>query len=120
MTSFSNFVFLNLMYKTTYVDSNHQKNIYSIAFQSRLGRDVWLQPYTAAEIKRLAEAGVKKLLVLCPSFVIDCLETLGEIEIEGREIFLGAGGEEFRMSASLNTNEAWVETLNSWSKKAFE
>lgn len=97
-----------------------QNNNFSFAFQSRLGRDAWLEPDTATEIKRLAKTGVKKLLVICPSFVTDCLETLGEIEIQGRDIFLEAGGEELRMIPCLNTNEEWVETLNYWSNNVFE
>ncbi len=96
------------------------KDNYSIAFQSRLGRDPWLQPYSALEIKELADKGVKKLLVICPSFVTDCLETLEEIGIAGKEIFLDAGGEEFRMIPCLNTNEVWLEALNSWSRTEFK
>ena len=69
---------------------------YSISFQSRLGRDPWLKPYTDYELPRLAQSGVKKLLVMCPAFVSDCLETLEEIGLRGRETFLAAGGTELR------------------------
>ena len=67
----------------------------SISFQSRLGKDPWLKPYTDFELAELPRRGVKKLLVICPAFVSDCLETLEEIGIRGRETFLSAGGKGF-------------------------
>jgi protoporphyrin/coproporphyrin ferrochelatase len=84
---------------------------FSFAFQSRLGRDPWLKPYTDLEFTRLAAAGVKKLLVICPAFVSDCLETLEEIEIRGRESFLKAGGSEFTFIPCLNEHPLWLGTL---------
>ncbi|WP_037360246.1 ferrochelatase [Schleiferia thermophila] len=84
---------------------------YSFSFQSRLGSDKWLQPYTADAFKSLPKAGVKKLLVASPAFVADCLETIEELEDEGKEIFLKNGGEEFTFIPCLNTNRLWVETL---------
>jgi ferrochelatase len=84
---------------------------YSVAFQSRLGRDAWLQPFTDGKIAQIAGAGVKRLLVMCPAFVSDCLETLEEIGIRGREIFLEAGGEEFELIPCMNDSPAWIETL---------
>jgi protoporphyrin/coproporphyrin ferrochelatase len=84
---------------------------YSIAFQSRLGKEPWMQPYTDAELERLAKAGVKKLAVICPAFVADCLETIEEIGMRGREIFLNAGGEEFTLIPCLNDRGIWVEAL---------
>ncbi len=84
---------------------------YSVAFQSRLGIDEWLQPFTDREIERLAKSGVKKLLVMCPAFVADCLETLEEIGIRGKEIFLENGGEEFHLIPCLNDHSAWIDTL---------
>jgi ferrochelatase len=84
---------------------------YSVAFQSRLGRDRWLQPATAGELARLAQAGVRRLLVLCPAFVVDCLETLEEIGQAGRESFLGAGGESYTLIPALNDRPQWAETL---------
>ena len=60
---------------------------YSVSFQSRLGKDPWLKPYTDFELERLAKEGVKKLLVICPAFVADCLETVEEIDMRGRETF---------------------------------
>jgi len=84
---------------------------YSISFQSRLGRDEWLKPYTAEELARLARAGVKRLAVITPSFTVDCLETLEEIGMEGREIFLEAGGEDFQRIPCLNDNDDWIEAM---------
>jgi ferrochelatase len=83
----------------------------SVSFQSRLGRDPWLQPATAGELERLAQAGVRRLLVLCPAFVADCLETLEEIGIAGREVFLAAGGESFTLIPALNDQPQWVAAL---------
>jgi len=84
---------------------------YSIAFQSRLGRDPWMQPYADKEIERLARTGVKRLLVMCPAFVSDCLETLEEIGMRGRQTFRDAGGEELTLIPCLNEHPAWLRTL---------
>jgi protoporphyrin/coproporphyrin ferrochelatase len=84
---------------------------YSVAFQSRLGREPWLQPYTDQEIARLARDGIKKLLVICPAFVSDCLETLEEIGIRGREIFQEAGGRELVLIPCLNEHPRWLDAL---------
>lgn len=81
---------------------------YSVAFQSRLGRDPWLKPYTDHVLEG---SGVKKLVVICPSFVSDCLETLEEIGMRGRETFLNAGGEEFRLVPCLNEHPEWLAFL---------
>ncbi|MDE3236701.1 MAG: ferrochelatase [Bacteroidota bacterium] len=80
-------------------------------FQSRLGRDKWLTPYTAQRLAELPKEGVKKLLIACPAFVSDCLETLEEIAEEGKEIFLHAGGESFTMIPCLNTHPLWVNAI---------
>jgi ferrochelatase len=85
---------------------------YSVAFQSRLGRDPWLKPYTDHELERFASAGIKRLLVICPAFVSDCLETLEEIGIRGRETFLKAGGLEFSLIPCLNEHPLWVDALD--------
>jgi ferrochelatase len=90
----------------------------SVAFQSRLGQDKWLQPATAGELPRLAEAGVRRLLVICPAFVTDCLETLEEIGAAGREAFLRASGQSFEMIPALNTHPAWVAALGRWCQEA--
>jgi protoporphyrin/coproporphyrin ferrochelatase len=87
------------------------KEKYSVSFQSRLGREEWLKPYTAKRLEEMPKEGIKKLLVACPAFVSDCLETLEEIAEEGKEEFLHAGGEEFTMIPCLNTHPAWVETI---------
>jgi ferrochelatase len=84
---------------------------YSVSFQSRLGRDPWLRPYTDHEIPRLAKEGVKRLFVLCPAFVADCLETIEEIGMRGRESFLEAGGEEFELIPCLNERPDWIQAL---------
>ena len=83
----------------------------AVSFQSRLGREPWLEPYTDVELVRFAKSGVKKLLVICPSFVTDCLETLEEITMEGRETFLEAGGETFEQIPCLNDHPAWIRFL---------
>jgi len=83
----------------------------SVAFQSRLGRDPWLQPPTESEIVRLAQGGVGKLNVICPAFVTDCLETIEEIGMRGRELFLAAGGRDFQLIPCLNENPLWLAFL---------
>ena len=90
---------------------------FSVAFQSRLGRDPWLKPYTDTEITRLAGEGVKKLLVICPAFVSDCLETLEEIAMRGRESFIGAGGSELIQIPCLNEHPRWLDALENLLRK---
>jgi protoporphyrin/coproporphyrin ferrochelatase len=92
----------------------------SVAFQSRLGRDPWLKPYTDAELAGLPKRGVKKLLVLCPAFVSDCLETLEEIGLRGRETFLSAGGEEFAQIPCLNEHPLWIRALEKMVRRFLE
>ncbi len=87
------------------------KGKYSVAFQSRLGRNPWLKPYTDQELPRFAANGIKRLLVMCPAFVSDCLETLEEIGIRGRETFLNAGGTEFHLIPCLNEHPLWLDAL---------
>lgn len=87
------------------------KECFSICFQSRLGRDKWLEPYTEDTIIRLAKEGKKRLLVFCPSFVADCLETLYEISIEYGEVFQEHGGETLTLVESLNNNNTWAQTV---------
>lgn len=84
---------------------------YAISFQSRLGPDEWLQPFTADEFERLPSTGVKDLLVITPAFVSDCLETLEEIGMEGREEFMEAGGKSFEMIPCLNEHPKWIGLL---------
>lgn len=87
---------------------------YSSSYQSRLGPDPWLKPFTDKAIVRLAGEGVKKLVVVCPAFVSDCLETIEEIGEEGRELFLENGGEEFRLVPCLNDRKDWAQLLARW------
>jgi len=84
---------------------------YSVSFQSRLGKDPWLKPYTDFELERLAKEGVKKLLVICPAFVSDCLETIEEIGMRGRESFMQAGGKEFDQIPCVNEHPLWIDAL---------
>ena len=88
-----------------------------ISFQSRLGREEWIKPYTAVRLAELPAEGIKKLLVVCPSFISDCLETLEEMAVEGKEIFLHAGGQEFTLIPCLNTHPKLVSTLSGWIKE---
>jgi protoporphyrin/coproporphyrin ferrochelatase len=85
---------------------------YSVSFQSRLGRDSWLMPYTDVVLAELPGRGIKKLLVICPAFVSDCLETLEEIGIRGRATFLSAGGQEFALVPCLNEHPLWLAALD--------
>lgn len=87
---------------------------FELSFQSRLGRDKWLTPYTAQRLRELPGEGAKKLLVACPAFVSDCLETLEEIAEQGKETFLHAGGESFTMIPCLNIHPLWVTTIANW------
>lgn len=87
---------------------------YSLAFQSRLGRDKWISPFTNDKIAELAKKGVKRLAVITPAFVADCVETLEEIEMAGSEVFYENGGEEFKMISCLNDSQPWVEALSLW------
>lgn len=83
----------------------------SLTFQSRLAGDKWLQPYTDVALAELPKKGVKKLLVLCPAFVADCLETLEEMDDRGKEIFMSNGGEVFTRVPCMNTSKEWVSTV---------
>jgi protoporphyrin/coproporphyrin ferrochelatase len=84
---------------------------YSVAFQSRLGRTPWLKPYTDLELPLLPARGINKLLVICPAFVSDCLETLEEIGMRGRKTFLDAGGSDYELIPCLNEHPLWIEAL---------
>tara|TARA_B100000214_G_scaffold335996_1_gene279638 strand:- start:492 stop:1496 length:1005 start_codon:yes stop_codon:yes gene_type:complete len=93
------------------------KNKYSNAFQSRLPNEAWLKPYTDDELVRLAKEGKKKLVIVTPAFVTDCLETLEEIAMEGKEEFLEAGGESYHYVPCLNDDEDWAKLISKWSDK---
>jgi protoporphyrin/coproporphyrin ferrochelatase len=88
------------------------------AFQSRLGRTPWIRPYTDEVLAELARRGVRRLAVLCPSFVADCLETLEEIGIRGREQWRTAGGEELALVPCPNASPAFVEAVAGWIREA--
>lgn len=90
---------------------NLQKDKFTVTFQSRLGKEVWLEPYTVAVISELAKAGKKKLLIFSPAFVADCLETLYEIRTEYLELFKEHGGESITLVESLNSEDKWVEAV---------
>jgi ferrochelatase len=82
-----------------------------VSFQSRLGKDKWIEPYTDATLESLPQKGVKNLAIVCPAFVSDCLETLEEISVEGKEEFLHAGGEQFNYIPCLNDEDRWIEVV---------
>ncbi len=82
-----------------------------ISFQSRLGNDKWIEPYTDKTLEGFAEKGVKKIAVCCPAFVSDCLETLEEIAIEGKEQFTHGGGEDFKYIPCLNDQDEWIQVV---------
>lgn len=91
---------------------------WSLSFQSRLGRAKWIEPYTEARLNQLARQGVRKLLVMCPAFVADCIETLEEIGERGREQFRQAGGETLQLIPCLNDHPSWVAALKVLSERA--
>lgn len=84
---------------------------YLLTFQSRFGRAEWLQPYTAPTLEQFGKAGLKRVDVVCPGFTSDCLETLEEIAIEGKQEFMQAGGKEFHYIACLNDTPVWGDAL---------
>lgn len=84
---------------------------YSVFFQSRLGKDPWIQPYAENEIKRMATEGIRKILIFSPAFTADCLETTLEVGEEFKELFIEEGGEEWQLVESLNSDDLWVEGL---------
>ncbi|MCS6915713.1 MAG: ferrochelatase [Myxococcales bacterium] len=83
----------------------------SVGFQSRLGRTPWIGPATESLIAELARRGRRRLLVFCPAFVADCLETLEEVGIRGRQLFRASGGEELTLVPSLNAEREWVDAV---------
>ena len=96
-----------LMRETLGMDEQH----FAITFQSRFGPTQWLQPYTDKTVEALAKSGVKRLLVLTPGFVADCLETIEEIGVENRDIFLANGGEVFTRVACLNDSDQGIDVI---------
>ncbi|MBZ9730421.1 ferrochelatase [Salegentibacter sp. JZCK2] len=111
------FCYRHQCYETTRLVAEYlelKENSYSVSFQSRLGFDPWLQPYTDRTIERFGKQGMKKLAIVTPAFVSDCLETLEEIAMEGEEIFHEVGGEEFTVVPCLNDRDDWVKVLSRW------
>ncbi|OYQ40118.1 ferrochelatase [Rhodoferax sp. TH121] len=96
---------------------NLPKDQYQVTFQSRLGRAKWLEPYTEPSLIALGKVGVKRVDVICPGFTSDCLETLEEINMEGREAFLHAGGKEFHYIPCLNDDPEWITALCNLTQK---
>jgi ferrochelatase len=88
-----------------------RKDQVELAFQSRFGPEKWLTPYTDKRLEALPGEGCKRLLVMCPAFTADCLETIEEISEEGKEDFLHAGGESFEQIPCLNDQEVYVRYL---------
>ncbi len=84
----------------------------AISFQSRFGREPWIQPYTDATLKAWGKEGVKSVDVICPGFAADCLETLEEVGCENRDYFLNSGGEQYRYIPALNDSEAHIRALS--------
>jgi ferrochelatase len=84
---------------------------YQICFQSRFGREEWLMPYTAVILEQLGKQNTRRVDVVCPGFVSDCLETLEEIAIEGKAIFIQAGGRQFHYIPCLNERDDWINVL---------
>ena len=93
---------------------NLKEGSFSTSFQSRLGFDPWLQPYTDRTIERLGKEGIKKMAIVTPAFVSDCLETLEEIAMEGEEIFHEMGGKDFMTIPCLNDDKEFVDLLSGW------
>lgn len=89
------------------IDSSH----YTVCFQSRLGKDPWIQPYTTDVLELLAKKGIKRLAVFCPAFVADCLETIFEVGVEYAEDWKKLGGEELILVDSVNAHPLWVDAV---------
>jgi len=91
-----------------------KEGTYSSSFQSRLAGQPWLKPYTDKVVENFAETGTKKMAIVTPAFVSDCLETLEEIAMEAKEEFIEKGGHEFHVVPCLNDDKEWVKTLSRW------
>lgn len=90
---------------------NISKEQYTVCFQSRLGKEPWVQPYTSEVVAKLASEGKKRLLVFCPAFVADCLETVYEVTVEYGDEFKALGGEHVQLVESLNDHPLWIKAL---------
>jgi ferrochelatase len=111
------FCYSHQCYETTKLVTEYlgiPKEKYSQTFQSRLAGDKWLTPYTDVEVNKMPEKGIKKLAVVTPAFVSDCLETLEEIAMEANEEFLHHGGKEFKAIPCLNDDDNWCALVANW------
>jgi protoporphyrin/coproporphyrin ferrochelatase len=111
------FCYSHQCYETTKLVTEYlgiPKDKYSQTFQSRLAGDKWLTPYTDVEINKMPEKGIKKLAVVTPAFVSDCLETLEEIAMEANHEFKVHGGEKFMAVPCLNDEDAWCQVVADW------
>ena len=105
-------------YKTSRLLTEELKNIeIKTTFQSRFGPEKWLQPYTDKTLESLPKEGKKNIVVICPGFSSDCVETLEEINIQGKESFLNSGGKNFGMVPCLNDNDDHINLLEKLTKK---
>lgn len=114
ITENNKFCYSAQCYHTAQLISNElqiPKEKYTVCFQSRLGKTPWVQPYTNEVLKTLAAKKYKKLLVFCPAFVADCLETVYEVTVEYGEEFKEMGGQHLQLVESLNDNPMWIEAL---------
>lgn len=93
---------------------------YSIAYQSRFGTDRWLQPYLPGHLRQLAKVGIRQIDIVCLSFAADCLETLEEIALEGREIFEAAGGEHFNYIPCINDSVRAIDLYETQIRRFLE
>lgn len=113
-TNVNSFCYLSQCHATTRAIAKElglEKKQYSICFQSRLGKEPWIQPYTSTLLETLASEGKKKLLVFSPAFVSDCIETIDEIGVEYANEFKHLGGEEVQLVESLNGDPKWIQAL---------
>ncbi|HEX5742772.1 MAG TPA: ferrochelatase [Flavobacteriaceae bacterium] len=111
------FCYRHQCYETTRLTAEFlqlKEGTYTTTFQSRLGKDPWIQPYTDETIDNYAKKGIKKLAIITPAFVSDCLETIEEIGMEAKESFIEHGGESFHRIDCLNDNDAWANVIVGW------
>ncbi|MGE4618455.1 MAG: ferrochelatase [Planctomycetota bacterium] len=101
-------------------DLNLTDDQWSVAFQSRLGNDPWLEPATEPTTERLAQQGIKNLKIICPAFVADCLETIEEIDMGVRKTFMKAGGKQFEMIPCLNADPRWARAIVEMAPEALQ
>ena len=105
-------------HKTTrLIKESYKKIDIQITFQSRFGPQEWLTPYTDKTLEDLPKKGIKNLLVICPGFASDCVETLEEIDIQGRDSFLSNGGENFDLIPCLNDADDHIDLFEKLVKK---